>query len=96
MRPQQVRRVLTWSKLILTIGLVAAVAAAAIIVGERGKIQALAACDQETLRFYSDLSGDDFLIACMEARGYRFDVTSTDCNSRGRMSKQAACYATIR
>jgi hypothetical protein len=52
----------------------------------------LATCEKETLRFYSDSSGDDFTIACMDARGYRFEVEPSDCDGKSRMVRQAACY----
>jgi hypothetical protein len=56
------------------------------------KPTALATCEKETLRFYSDLGGDDFMIACMEAKGYRFEVLPEDCDGKSRMAKQQACY----
>jgi hypothetical protein len=52
----------------------------------------LATCERETLRFYSDSTGDDFMVACMDVRGYRFDVTPADCDGKSRMARQAACY----
>jgi hypothetical protein len=52
----------------------------------------LATCEKETLRFFSDSTGDDFMIACMDAKGYRFDVEPVDCNGKSRMSRQPACF----
>ncbi len=58
----------------------------------RSKTADLAACERETMRFYSDSGGDDFMIACMDARGYRFDVEPADCDGKSRMARQPACY----
>ena len=54
-----------------------------------------AACETETLRFYSVGSGDDFMIQCMGAKGYEFDVRPTECDSRTRMVMQQACYRPV-
>jgi hypothetical protein len=51
-----------------------------------------AACEQQTLRFFSDATGDNFMVACMEAKGYRFDVEPTECDSKTRMAVQPSCY----
>ena len=59
------------------------------------KPTAIAMCENETMRFYSGLGGDDFMIACMEAKGYRFEVLPEDCDSRTRMVRQPSCYVPI-
>jgi hypothetical protein len=72
---------------------VALFAAVSIIAGcAPDKASNVAACQKETLRFYSDSTGDDFMIACMDAKGYRFDVEPTDCDSKSRMARQSSCY----
>ena len=60
----------------------------------------MAACQAEVMRFYpayiaSKLEdpGTRYIIGCMAARGYEFEVTSADCNSRYPLPTQAACYA---
>lgn len=52
----------------------------------------VAACDKETLRFFSGSTGDEFMVACMDAKGYRFDVEPADCDGKSRMARQPACY----
>jgi hypothetical protein len=69
-----------------------AVAASFVIGCSEAKTTDTAACEQQTLRFYSDSAGDNFMIACMEARGYRFDVEPIDCDSKTRMAMQPPCY----
>jgi hypothetical protein len=59
------------------------------------KSSELATCEKETLRFYSDTTGDDFMIACMDAKGYRFDVEPADCDGQSRMARQQACYVPV-
>jgi hypothetical protein len=59
------------------------------------KPAALATCERETMRFYSGSAGDDFTVACMEAKGYRFDVLPEDCDSKTRMARQPACYVPV-
>ena len=49
-------------------------------------------CEAETLRFYSVGSGERFMLECMNAKGYEFDVMPEDCESRTRMVMQPACY----
>src|SRR3954469_9968813 len=52
----------------------------------------LATCEKETLRFFSGSAGDEFTIACMDAKGYRFEVLPADCDGKSRMARQPACY----
>jgi hypothetical protein len=52
----------------------------------------LATCEKETLRFFSGSAGDEFTIACMDAKGYRFEVLPSDCDGKSRMARQPACY----
>jgi hypothetical protein len=69
------------------------IAAASAMTGCTGDKQAdVAACENETLRFFSDSHGDDFMVACMDAKGYRFDIEPVDCDGKSRMTHQAACY----
>jgi hypothetical protein len=32
------------------------------------------------------------MIACMDAKGYRFEVLPADCDGKSRMARQPACY----
>ena len=59
----------------------------------------MAACQAEVMRFYpayvaSKLEdpGTRYIIGCMAARGYEFEVTAADCNSRYPLPTQATCY----
>jgi hypothetical protein len=56
------------------------------------KAQDTTACEMQTLRFYAAGSGDDFMIQCMAAKGYEFDVLPEECDNRTRMVMQSACY----
>src|SRR4051812_6328046 len=85
--PEQRSKTMTYIKRVILTG------AATILVGcTEAKTNDMAACEQQTLRFYSDASGDNFMIACMDARGYRFDVEPDDCDSKTRMVMQPSCY----
>jgi len=56
-------------------------------------------CRMEADRFYEGYNTADvnnprsqYIIACMAAKGYDFDVSSADCDSRRPLTTQPACY----
>jgi hypothetical protein len=57
------------------------------------------ACQTEADRFYQGYRGPNvdnprnrYVIACMGAKGYEFDVSPADCDSRHVLVSQAACF----
>ncbi len=59
----------------------------------------VAACGVEADRFYQGYNTADannprsqYVIACMAAKGYDFDVSSADCDSRHSLVTQPTCY----
>jgi len=59
----------------------------------------VAACRLEADRFYQVYQDVDvgnprsqYIIACMAAKGYDFDVSPADCDSRHALPAQSACY----
>ena len=59
----------------------------------------VATCRMEADRFYQAYNAIDadnprsrYLIACMAAKGYDFDVSLADCDSRHALPTQATCY----
>ena len=60
----------------------------------------VAACQAEADRFYRDESNtfdaysprDKYIIGCMAAKGYNFDISPADCDSRRPLSTQPTCY----
>jgi hypothetical protein len=59
----------------------------------------VAVCRTEADRFYQAYNAIDadnprsrYIIACMAAKGYDFDVSPADCDSRHALPTQAACY----
>jgi hypothetical protein len=62
--------------------------------------KAVAACRVEADRFYQGYGAADvdnprsrYVIACMAAKGYNFDVSPADCDSRHALATQSTCYA---
>lgn len=60
----------------------------------------VAVCQKEADRFYQsneafDASGprSRYIIGCMASKGYHFDITPADCDSRRPLSTQPTCYA---
>ena len=60
----------------------------------------LAACRTEADKFYQGYQADDvnnprsrYIISCMAAKGYEFDISPTDCDSRHSLPVQSTCYA---
>ena len=60
----------------------------------------VAACQTEADRFYKTYHAvgvDDprgqYIIACMAAKGYDFDISPEDCDGRHPLPTQSACYA---
>jgi hypothetical protein len=56
-------------------------------------------CRTEADRFYqgyqaldADSPRDQYIIACMAAKGYEFTIASPDCDSRHALPIQPACY----
>ena len=59
----------------------------------------MAVCQSEVMRFYPtymasnlDDPGTRYIIGCMAAKGYQFEVAAADCNSRYPLPTQPACY----
>src|SRR5258708_8867433 len=59
----------------------------------------LAECQREADRFYQGYQTDDaanprskYLIECMASRGYEFDISSAQCDSRRSLPAQSTCY----
>lgn len=57
------------------------------------------ACRMQADRFYEGYNIADvnnprsqYIIACMAAKGYDFDISSADCDSRRPLTTQPACY----
>ena len=64
-----------------------------------GKGQDLAACRTDADRFFQGYRDDDaanprgrYIVACMAAKGYEFDVSPTNCDSGRALLTQQACY----
>lgn len=63
------------------------------------KAQQLATCRAEADRFYQGYRDDDaanprgrYIVECMASKGYEFDVSPADCDSRRALLPQQACY----
>jgi hypothetical protein len=59
----------------------------------------MATCQTEVKRFYpvyvaSNMNdpGVRYIMACMEAKGYDFSISSADCSSKYPLSTQPTCY----
>lgn len=57
------------------------------------------ACRDEADRFYQAYNNADisnprskYIIACMAAKGYKFEVSPSDCDSRHALVTQSTCY----
>jgi hypothetical protein len=57
------------------------------------------ACRDEADRFYQAYNNADisnprskFIIACMASKGYNFEVSPADCDSRHALVTQSTCY----
>ena len=64
------------------------------------KTIALAGCQTEADRFYQGYQTDDaanprskYIIECMASKGYGFDISSVECDSRRALPTQSTCYA---
>jgi len=64
-----------------------------------GKAQDVAACQAEADRFYQAYRDDDvanprgrYMVECMASKGYEFDVSPANCDSRRALLTQQACY----
>jgi hypothetical protein len=60
----------------------------------------LAACGTNADRFYQrykskgvDDPRSQFIIGCMTAKGYQFDISPANCDSRYPLASQPTCYA---
>lgn len=63
------------------------------------KVADLTTCGTEADRFFQGYRADDvnnprsqYIIECMAAKGYEFDISSTSCDSRHSLPTQSACY----
>jgi hypothetical protein len=62
------------------------------------KINDVASCQMQADRFFPLPSADtdsprrQYIIACMAAKGYDFDIEPADCDSRSSLTAQATCY----
>jgi hypothetical protein len=62
------------------------------------KASDVAACKIEADRFYQngvDVNNprSQYIIECMAVKGYDFEISPTDCDSRRPLANQPACYA---
>jgi hypothetical protein len=64
-----------------------------------GKAQDVAACQAEADRFFQAYRDDDvanprgrYIIECMASKGYEFDISPADCDSRRALHTQQACF----
>jgi len=64
-----------------------------------GKAQGVASCQADADRFYQAYRDDDvanprgrYIIECMASKGYEFDISSADCDSRRALLTQQTCY----
>ena len=64
-----------------------------------GKAQDVAACQAEADRFFQAYRDDDvanprgrYIVECMASKGYEFDVSPADCDSRRSLLTQQTCY----
>jgi hypothetical protein len=67
---------------------------------DQTKANDLTACRIEADRFYQGYSAADagnprskYIVDCMATKGYDFDVSAADCDSRRALVTQSACYA---
>ena len=75
---------------------------AALALGSCGSDPAkdLNVCQTQADRFYQGYSDSDadnprgkYIIACMAAKNYEFNLSAADCDSRHPLTIQPACYA---
>jgi hypothetical protein len=66
----------------------------------QSKTVSLADCQTEADRFYQGYQTDDpsnprsqYIIECMASKGYDFDISSVECDSRRALPAQSACFA---
>ena len=66
---------------------------------EQGTAKNVTACRVEADRFYQGYNTIDvnnprsqFIIACMAAKGYDFDISPADCDGRHPLTTQPTCY----
>jgi hypothetical protein len=64
-----------------------------------GKAQDVAECRTQADKFYQAYQDDDvanprsrYIIECMASKGYEFDISPADCDSRHPLSTQQTCY----
>jgi hypothetical protein len=64
------------------------------------KSKEMAACQNEADRFYQTYNNADvdnprarYIIACMVAKGYKFEVSRADCDSHYPLVIQSGCYS---
>ena len=64
------------------------------------KANDVAACQIEADRFFQGYNGVEvnnprsrYIIECMAAKGYDFEIWSADCDARRSLATQPACYA---
>jgi hypothetical protein len=66
---------------------------------DQGTAKNMTTCRLEADRFYQGFNTVDvnnprsqYIIACMAAKGYDFDISSADCDSRHPLTTQPTCY----
>src|SRR5437868_15225257 len=67
---------------------------------DQTKSKDMLACRDEADRFYQAYNNADvnsprskYIVACMAAKGYSFEISSADCDSRHSLAIQSTCYA---
>ena len=80
--------------------LVALILIAAVITGcSPEKRNDVSLCQKDGDRFYQGYQAGDvdnprsrYIISCMAAKGYEFDISPADCDSKRPLATQSTCY----
>ena len=66
---------------------------------DQAKSKDMLACRDQADRFYQGYNNADmssprskYIVACMAAKGYTFEVSPADCDSQHALSTQSTCY----
>ena len=66
---------------------------------DQAKSKDILACQDHADRFYQGYNNADmssprskYIVACMATKGYKFEVSPADCDSRRALATQPTCY----
>src|SRR5215510_14869000 len=66
---------------------------------DQAKSKDILACQDQADHFYQGYNNADmtsprskYIVACMAAKGYRFEVSPADCDSQHALVSQSTCY----